>query len=335
MHATTAGTRHTGAPRSCAHRYGAVMAQKAAPLAIICQRCFISARYVAFACKLRWAAGKRSSPHKIALREIIQMPNMHKLWLGALAGASIIAGNVLALEWSDNEIQYLRGKAFHEPYNSADVSKQTVTFQHADGHAYGRNFLFVDALKSDDKDASASEFYGEGYASFSLGKLGGTSLSHGMLRDINLTAGINYGHKSYANYSIDPRVLLPGISVDLNLPGFAFFNFDILAYIDRGRFAGNDNGCNADTHQLTPAWKLPFSIAGEKFSFEGFVDVIGAHGNCARQVLGQPQLRWDIGNHFGQAGKLFLGIEYQYWNNKYGVRGVRDSFPEALLLWKF
>jgi len=260
---------------------------------------------------------------------------MNRLLLGALAGAGAIAGNAAALEWSDTEVQYLRGREFREPYNPDHIGKQTVTFQHADGHAYGRNFLFIDTLKSDDKDASATEFYGEGYASLSLSKLSGTSWAYGAVRDLNLTAGINYGHKSYSNYNINPRVLLPGITVDLNLPGFAFFNVDMLAYIDRGRFAGNDNGCNADTYQLTPAWKLPFSIAGEKFSFEGFIDVIGAHGNCVRQVLSQPQLRWDIGNHFGPSDKLYLGIEYQFWNNKFGVRGVRESFPEALLVWKF
>lgn len=247
----------------------------------------------------------------------------------------LVLSSAQAFDWTDTEIQYLRGSQFREAANPNNVGKQIVTIQHADGHAYGRNFFFIDTLKSDSNDESATEYYGEGYASFSLSKLSGRDWSWGAVRDVNLTAGINYGRKSYDSHSVNPRVLLPGVTVDLNLPGFDFFNVDILAYVDRGQYAGHDNGCNATTYQVTPSWRLPFAIGAAKFSFEGFADVIGAHGNCVRQVLSQPQLRWDVGNHFGNPGKLFAGIEYQYWDNKYGIQGLKDSMPQALLLWKF
>lgn len=240
-----------------------------------------------------------------------------------------------AFDWSDTEIQYLYGKEFREPFNPRDVSKHIITLQHADGHAYGRNFAFVDMLKSDARDDHATEVYGEGYASFSLSKMSGRPWSGGALRDVNLTVGVNYGRKSYTAYDVEPRVLLPGITLDLKLPGFDFFNVDILAYVDRGRFDGRDNGCHETTYQITPAWKLPFTAGAEKFSFEGFADFIGAHGNCVSQILTQPQLRWDVGNHFGKAGRVFVGVEYQYWRNKFGIDGLRDSFPQALLAGKF
>jgi nucleoside-specific outer membrane channel protein Tsx len=255
-------------------------------------------------------------------------------WLFLVASVAL-PSTVHAADWSDSEIQFLHGSSYREPFNPDDVAKNIITIQHADGHAYGRNFFFVDILKSDGQDEHAREVYAEGYASFSLSKLTGHAWSWGPVRDVNLTAGINYGYKDYPHYGVNPRVLLPGVTVDFNFPGFAFFNVDILSYIDRGRFDGHDNGCNDETWLVTPAWSLPFSLGSAKFSFDGFVDIIGSHGNCHQQVQTQPQLRWDVGNHFDHPGKIFVGIEYQYWHNKFGIRGLQESLPQALLVWKF
>ncbi|CAK0780185.1 conserved hypothetical protein [Gammaproteobacteria bacterium] len=252
-----------------------------------------------------------------SLFELIQVPCLH------------------AAEWSETEIQYLHGSEFHEPFNPDTVTKDIITIQNASGYSFGRSFFFIDLLQSDDHDQNAQEAYSEGYLSVSLGKSTGMPLAWGPVRDINITGGINYGYKSYPSYGINPLVLLPGITVDLNLPGFSFFNVDLLAYIDRGRIDSHDNGCHATSYQITPAWKLPFTIWQEKFSVEGFADFIGAHGNCTSQILTQPQLRWDVGNHFGKPGQVFASIEYQYWRNKFGVNGTRESFPQVLLIWKF
>lgn len=239
-----------------------------------------------------------------------------------------------AAEWSDTEIQYLHGAEFREPFNSEDVTKDIITLQHASGYEWGRVFGFMDALQSNGRDEHASELYAEGYASLSLSKLSGATFSNAVVRDINLTAGINYGYKAYKGYGVNPRVLLAGITIDFNLPAFDFFNVDMLAYVDRGRFDGRDNGCHAETYQITPAWKMPFNIGKARFSFEGFTDFIGKHGNCERQILAQPQLRLDLGHYFNLENKLYMGVEYQYWHNKYGIEGLRESHPQALLVWK-
>ena len=240
-----------------------------------------------------------------------------------------------AFDWVVNEVQYLYGTEFREPFNPDDVSKHTVTLQHADGHSLGRNFMFVDVLQSDRYDEHATEVYAEAYASLSLSKLTGREWSAGILKDVNLTAGINWGYKDYEGYTVNPRVFLPGITLDFNLPGFAFFNLDVLAYIDRGRFDGEDNGCHGTTWQINPVWNLPFSAGGEKFSFEGYVNFTGANGACRSNTLAQPQLRWDVGHHFGKPDKAYFGMEYQYWRNKFGIEDLDDHVPQALFVYKF
>jgi nucleoside-specific outer membrane channel protein Tsx len=242
-----------------------------------------------------------------------------------------------AADWSDNEVSLLRGTKFHDNGNDIDISKTILTLQHASGYKYGRNFLFVDFIKSGSADNNYGEVYGEYYHNLSLSKVGGMDWSKNFVKDIGITTGINYGAKNSA-FGPNPKVLLIGPTFDLNIPGFAYFNVDVLAYRDSGTFSGFGGGklCGQTktTYQVTPAWSLPFSIGSAKMSFDGFVDVIGGHGSCERQILAQPQLRWDVGNHFGKAGTVFLGLEYQYWNNKFGLDGVKESFPQLMLNWK-
>ncbi|MBV8624292.1 MAG: outer envelope protein, partial [Herbaspirillum sp.] len=76
----------------------------------------------------------------------------------ALAGSLLLAsGATLAADWADNSIGYRYGTRFAEPYNTQDISKNIVNFQHASGYKYGTNFLNVDLLMSDSKDDSAQE----------------------------------------------------------------------------------------------------------------------------------------------------------------------------------
>ncbi len=255
--------------------------------------------------------------------------------LALMAALGVGMQNAGAATWSDTELQVLYGKHFQEPFNPNDVAKTIVTLQHASGWEYGRNFFFFDALKSDEKDNAAGEIYGEYYSTFSLSKITGSDFKFAFIKDIGVTAGFNYGAKSGAGPTANPIVYLPGITLDFDVPGFAYFDMDILAYIDRGKFGGTSNGCNADTYQITPYWKLPFQIGPTKWSFEGFVDFIGDHGSCEFQILTQPQIRLDVGNFMGKPDKLFVGIEYQYWKNKYGIKDLDDNFPQLLGVWKF
>ena len=81
--------------------------------------------------------------------------------LAMMAALGVGMQNAGAAIWSDTELQVLYGKDFQEPFNPNDVAKTIVTLQHASGWEYGRNFFFVDALKSDEQDNAAGEIYGE------------------------------------------------------------------------------------------------------------------------------------------------------------------------------
>lgn len=231
--------------------------------------------------------------------------------------------------WSDTEVQYLHGDGYQMPMNSNDVSRSIITLSHADGWALGRNFFFMDTLFSEHGEASQVNLYGEFYSYLSLSKMTGKDLAYGLFKDLNVTAGVNAG-ENLDNARSGARILLYGFTVDFNLPGFKLFTVDFLRHdvLEPDSFGSS--------WQITPVWQFPFTLLGTHWSLEGFADFIGPKGpNYAGSVLAQPQIRLDLGDFFGISNRLSIGIEYQYWNNKFGIKGLHESLPQALLVWKF
>lgn len=105
------------------------------------------------------------------------------------------------------------------------------------------------------------------------------------------------------------------------------------AYIDKGRFGDENNGCNDTTYQITPSWSLPFNIGAASFRFDGFVDFIGNHGACASQIVSQPTIKLDLGHFGGKPNKAYLGIEWAAWKNKYGISGLNQTAPQVVFMW--
>lgn len=256
------------------------------------------------------------------------------------AAAVLLAASTLAHAQTESppqgfsswNFQLAYGTEFHEPGTSRDIAKVIGTFENASAWSWGSSYFFVDILQSDGNDRHAREIYGEWYPSASLSKLSGTALSAGVLRDVSATLGVSAGSKTTGPA---PMVFMPGLTFDLKLPGFNFFTVGAFAYVNRGRVNGVDNGCHNTSYQVTPAWSLPFSIGGVKLTFDGFADFIGSHGRCARQLLTQPQLKVDLGALRSKPGKLYVGVEWQRWENKYGIASVDDSLPQLLAQWVF
>jgi hypothetical protein len=78
------------------------------------------------------------------------------------------------------------------------------------------------------------------------------------------------------------------------------------------------------THaMLTAAWGIP--LGSTPLSFEGFMNVIGSKGTnefggaTAVETNFDGQIMADIGSMMGgPKGTFKLGLEYQYWKNKFG-----------------
>ncbi len=251
----------------------------------------------------------------------------------------VLSTTAPAMDWSVNEIQYQRGNLKAPSFAGGGGQSMTdiVTVQHASGWGIGDLFFFVDFLNDSRKDGfNDRDYYGELYANFSLGKITGNPVGFGPVKDIGVIAGINK--------SGDAKVLkyLPGVRLSWDAPGFAFFNTDLTAYIDRSEGVAKGGApTENNSYMLDINWAYPFNVGNQSFSIEGHVEYIGSRtdefgGPVKAWILAQPQFRWDLGKAlYDKPHHLFVGVEYQYWRNKLGDRQTSESRPQALVVWRF
>lgn len=220
---------------------------------------------------------------------------------------------------------------FLEPDITERVPKNIFTFDNTTSGDWWSSYLFVDVLRSwSDADANAKEVYGEWYPSISLRKISGRHVSDGFLRDVSVTVGLNTGVRSTGP---SPFAVLPGATLAFNVPGFTFVSLGTYAYIDRGRFQGQPSDCQATTYQITPSFSLPFDLGAAKMKLDGFVDVIGKHANCEAMVLTEPRLTVDLSRLWSKPGHVYVGVDWLYWHNKYGIKDLKENLLLPVVIW--
>jgi nucleoside-specific outer membrane channel protein Tsx len=226
------------------------------------------------------------------------------------------------MEWVSNDIQYLHGNG----YLLGASGRHIVTLEHASGWSYGDNYVFVDTIDhAGSNDPVAAEAYGEAYGTLSLSRITGKKIGFGVVDDVGIEAGFNAGSEPSA---APFRAYLAGITFKFKVPQFDFLRVDVLAY--------KNERLDSTAMQVTPSWEVPFQVAHLRFRFRGFLDYVTAGGGGASPtVLTQPQLLWDVGALSGAENHLFVGMEYQYWHNKFGIAGVTESVPQAIAMWRF
>lgn len=250
----------------------------------------------------------------------------------------LAAGGARAANWASNEIQYQGGSLDAPAFAGGGNSNTSIfTFQHASGWNYLDLFLFVDVLDDGRKDGfNDNDIYGEIYAGGGFGKLFGYEGGFGPFRDIGWVMGYNYGKDA------EVHKYLPGLRLYWDVPGFAFLQTDITAYIDDNNGVAKGGAPKeSDSYMIDFSWAYPFKVGNQNFSIEGHAEYIDGRrnefgGRVSSWILAQPQFRWDAGKAFwGKEGNFYLGIEWQYWQNKLGDRGTDENAVQALAVWHF
>ena len=218
----------------------------------------------------------------------------------------------LQADYSVTNLSLLHGDNF----KLTNKSQYTITLDHASSWKYGDMFFFIESFNPESNDSTD---YGEFHPRFSLSKITGNSFTNNVVRDVSVATEIEFGEKH--------RAYLYGIGMDLNTKDFNYFNINFYVR-DNKRLSGK-------TWQITPYWQLPFSIGSSKWSFEGFADIAGSESSSEHNIIFQPQVLLDIGHLVGKPGQLKAGLEYGYWRNKFGVKGVTESVPQLMLKWTF
>ncbi len=238
--------------------------------------------------------------------------------LGLCCISQVHAG---AATFSTTNVQYLVG----HNYELGDSTRSIVTIEHADVWKYGDNYLFVDITNPDRSgDNTPTSHYAELSPRLSLGKIfSGREWGYGPVKDVLFTSTAELPDSRDAK-----RTYLYGVAVDFKIPGF------VLAQVNY--YVRNSMDSNIKTgQQITLVWLVPFSIGMVDLVFEGFMDYAYDVSPQKNNLLTQPQILIDIGKLFSKAGNLYAGMEYEYWRNKFGIDGVTERCPQAMVKWVF
>lgn len=262
---------------------------------------------------------------------------MSRLSLFSLTLA-LLGGKLLgAADWSDTFLGVRSGSQFREPGIDGTVKKDILQLGHASGWAYGSNFFNVDVLKSGAQDPAhnssvgATEVYVVYRGSLSLAKLTRRDLSFGPVRDVSLTAGLDFNSKNTA-FAPAKRLWVVGPTLHFKVAR-GFCDLGVFASRERNHngIAGRDVNFDA-TWQLGLAWALPFRTGTLGWKFQGFANHIASKGKdgfgreTRAETLSDVFLLADLGTVFGsKAGRVFAGLGYEYWNNKFG--GANSDLP--------
>lgn len=250
------------------------------------------------------------------------------------AAALTCAFAAQAATFSDTSIGYRYGTDFAEPFNKNHISKDILDLNHVSGYKYGTNFFNVDMLLSDNKDPAgansgngAQEVYVVYRNTVDLEKVTGTSYKFGPVRGLGVTGGFDFNTKTDAGYNSKKRMLVAGPTFMMDVPGF--LNISLLMLWESNAPYNTFSGVSTprygyDAHaMLGAAWGIP--VGGTGLSFEGFANFIDAKGknefggDTAAETNIDMQLMYDVSPMVGAAPKsLKVGVEYQYWQNKFG-----------------
>ncbi len=243
-----------------------------------------------------------------------------------LAMLLVSGGTAGAEKISRAQLQVLWGSGAELGSNAPDENDVlTLTFEHFGTWSYGHDYFFFDLTHETD-GGNDLDIYGEFYPALSLSKVSGKDIALGPVKDVLPTLGVNAG--------TDVGIFLPGVEFALDIPGFRMASVYGFAYDTFKDPFGRDLDT---TFQFPLVWNLPFTLFSDdfQFSFQGFTDFIGSRGTGQRpRIVSQPQLRLDLGPLIGGApDQLYVGTELRYFRNKFGVDGVNEFMPQAMIVW--
>ena len=192
-------------------------------------------------------------------------------------------------------------------YKIEPGKQSLVTLQNASGFQAGR--LGLTTFMFGDFDQASR--YIEGNVRVSGSKLTGKKLAAGPVADVvgSYTVEVPKGIPTRHQY---------GAGVNLNVPGFPLLTADA--------FVRDDRAQKGATWHTTLVWATK---EWKRVSSEGFIDLLGREGQSAGTVVSQPRVLATLWK--SAHAMLRGGVEVDIRRNKFGIEGVNEVVPQAVV----
>lgn len=241
-----------------------------------------------------------------------------------------------ATDFSDTSLGFRYSDSIHDPAatgpdgRAADIGRRYWNLTHVDASAYGGNFLSVDwqmsnmAAPNRRGDEGMHEVYLIYRRTIDFGGWTGRTYGFGPVQSTTLVAGFDFAN-SNAAYEVRKRMLVIGPQFAFAVPR-GFFKLALLAEkeYDHNGIVGRSENFDL-TWAAESSWALPFHLGALPAQFEGYLNFYGPKGRddfghgTRTETLFHPRLMFDLGALAGHANRVWAGVGYEYWHNKFGV----------------
>jgi len=229
-----------------------------------------------------------------------------------------VVSHAEAPKWRSSNIQLL----FGNQYELGPDTRESITIENASSWRYGETFFFSNIFNRRDV---GTELYAEFYPRLTWKAVTESDSPVPLLDDFSIVAGLNIGNLPRK----DPfKAYLLGVGVKFDAPLMDYLKLDVMAF--------KSDNVSSTGIQISPIWAMKFNLGRSRFLFKGFLDwqSTKATGKKAT-ILAQPQLLLDVGHFWHNNNQFYAGIEYSYWYNKFGLDGVIERVPQAMILVQF
>lgn len=236
------------------------------------------------------------------------------------------------VSWNDTFIGYRVGNNFHFP-GVPDKIKQNIGYlTTTGGFRYGSYAFNVDYRVSDSanpeaggpNNGGAQEVYSVGRVTASASKISGRQVGAGVISDVGLTGGYEFGTKNDA-YAQRARMLVLGGTVEFALPrGYWNLTAGVRTESNHNGIVGVDVDYDTAWH-LESSWLYPFRLGPVPLIFRGFASSTGPKGKdgfgvqTKTEYLTRASLLADVGSFAGYPRTVYAGVGYEYWKNMFGT----------------
>ncbi len=251
---------------------------------------------------------------------------LNKTRLALAAAASLcVAQSANAALFSTTKVEALYGWNYEDQAGAGfpidNEEHAILTLASATGWTYGDSFFFADVTNLDHGSEGENDF-GSVHAEWNLrgniGELTGRDLSAGPVSDLYVTGQLDIDRNSSVRKTIHMAGCPPTWRSRLPV-------LQALRHVSQRREQCRPRQFRAVHGSLEPA----LHTGRRGLHLRGVRRLHHRGRRPGSQLLTQPQLVWHATEHLG------IGMEYQHWENKFGLADTDESFPQAMIRWTF
>jgi len=239
-------------------------------------------------------------------------------------------------------ISYLKNINEFQLLSNEDID--VITLEYSGKYNWGDSFVFLDRViaAADEQSPNKQKNYLEASARLSIPFLlhqptfnlatSSASATNSILKDYFFAGSLEYAYFNVDSADINNKMTNFSSTTTNTLLGLGIaWHSDFFSYLNTNFYYAK-NEQQVDDYQLTVTFAKSFNIANFSFKTNGFIDWSSPASDHKASFHFSPQVLLDLGATFYRAKLLFVGIEYSYWRNKYGLANLDDEHTVSAMV---